>query len=683
MFTRNYIKLWLLALVVGALLLSCRKDFDTISTSRWQPELAAPFAHSVITIENIIGNDTNLTTTPDSLLVYIYVEDSAFNLTADSIVKPADEINFEKKYSLGEIEIKTDTIDEPFILDAILDYINQDIADSLRKYDGTEQVFPPFELLEPAIKYFNPSDNYEYLTFSDGSLVLGIRNMMPVAFEQVQVKLEDVANNQILKEFTIPVLESGQLFTDSLELQGLSIANEFAVELTYFKTDGSFPDEVMINLQQGFEFTMYLNNSKVIAGKGKIAEQTVVTDTTIVEYDAENEEKLFHINFRDGKLDYTVESGLAADAVINMKFLSALSGGEVPETEIELKSGESYSEVTSVSDLSIDFTTNPEQPYNQFPVEFTITLPPTGNMVTFDSSDFVITSLDFLKIKFAYVDGFLGKQEITATPDTIEIDHSFLDDLQGEVILTEPVFDINYTNEIGVPIRFLPIYIGFNSETGAEQNLNADSIFIAAPGAPGETVNGSIKYDNTNSSVVDFIAIKPDRIIYDGAGFTNGGDPVFNFVYDTARFYGNAVSTIPLMLRSSFLSFTDTVQISAEETNSLLKEGTLLANVKNGFPLDMLMKLQIRDSVTDEILETVSFDEIASAPVDANGKVKQPVESEITGKFDEDFIQNLKRANKALIFLESKTFDDGKVPVGLYSGYKMNISIGYSAVIQP
>ena len=97
----------------------------------------------------------------------------------------------------------------------------------------------------------------------------------------------------------------------------------------------------------------------------------------------------------------------------------------------------------------------------------------------------------------------------------------------------------------------------------------------------------------------------------------------------------------------------------------------------------MLMRLQIRDSVTDEILETVEFDNIVSAPVDANGRVTQPAESEIIGKFDEDFIQYMKRANKALIFLESKTFDDGKVPVGFYSDYKMSIAIGYRAVIKP
>jgi hypothetical protein len=676
-------KLWLLALVIGIFLLSCRKDLNTISTTLWQPEIALPFAHSVISIQNIIGSDTNMHTAPDSLLVYIYVEDSAFSVTADSILKPPEEINFEKKYALGAIEINSDTLKEFLVLEDMLDFIDPDIADSLRKYDGTMQVFPPFEMLQPIKKYFSPTENFEYLTFMDGKLLFEIRNTMPVAFEQVQLKLEDVVNGQILKEIDIPLLETGQVFHDSIPLQNISIGNEFAIEVTYFLTKGSYPDMVEIDLGEGFEFALNLNEAKVIAGKGKIEEQVITTDTSMVVYQPENQEKIFHIHFRDGILDYSLASELAMDAVVEMKFLSALIGGEVPETVVDLKTGDVFNDVSTVADLSIDFTTNPDQPYNQFPVAFTITIPPTEGMVVFDSSDYVQTTFNFLDVKLAFADGFLGKQDIVASPDTIVIDHSFLDNINGELILTEPAFDLQYTNELGVPIRFLPVFVGVNTKTGEEQNLHADSLFIAAPENPGESIQGNIRYDNSNSSVVDFIAIRPDQIIYEGAGFTNGGEEVFNFVYDTARFFGTAVSTIPLMLKSSFISFTDTVQISAEETTEYLKGGVLLANIVNGFPLDMLMKLQIRDSVTDEILETVEFNEVASAPVDENGRVLMPLRSEITGEFDEDFIQNLKRANSAFIILESKTFDNGTVPVGLYSYYKLEVAIGYRAVIKP
>ena len=185
---RNYIKLWLLALVVGAILLSCRKDFSSISTSQWQPELAAPFVQSDITMRNIVGSDTNLHTTPDSLLVYFYLRDSVFGMTADSVLQPPDKINFEHQYTLGAIKVDQELFDEPLTLEEMLNYIDQDIADSIRKYDGSTQFFPPFEMLDSARQTFQPSADYECLEFSDGSLVMEVTYTMPVTFENIKIR---------------------------------------------------------------------------------------------------------------------------------------------------------------------------------------------------------------------------------------------------------------------------------------------------------------------------------------------------------------------------------------------------------------------------------------------------------------------------------------------------------------
>ena len=466
-------------------------------------------------------------------------------------------------------------------------------------------------------------------------------------------------------------------------MKNLTVGNEFAVDVTYFFTSGSFPEQVLIDLQQGFNFNLVIHSGEVISGKGKIDEQILSSDTLMVQYEPEDDEKLFHVLFREGELDYDVSSGLPMDAFVDIRFPSALLGGEIPEGHFELKSGGSQTESTSVNGLSIDFTTDDAEPYNRFPVEFTIYLPPTDHMVTFDSSDFVATVFEFSKLKFAYADGYFGKREINVSRDTLETDLDFLDNLEGELILTEPEFQVKYSNEIGVPFKFLPEFIGVNLTTGEVQDLNADSVAVNAPDKQGETAYGDIIYNNTNSSIVDFIAIRPDLIVYDGGGITNWNEGEFNFVYDTALFTGNAEVKIPLILKSSFLAFTDTTKISGNETNYHLKEGLMLANVLNGFPLEMQLELKIPDSVTGEILETVVFTPIASAPVDQSGKVTQAVESQVQGEFDENFIQSLKRANHALVYTRSKTYNDGQVPVGFYSDYVMQVAIGFQVSVQP
>jgi len=675
--------MWLLALVVGAFSLSCRKDLDKISASKWQPILAAPFIQSDITMRNIIGSDTNIYTTPDSLLVYFYQNDSVFRLTADSVLQPPDEIVFEHNYSLGAIKVDQEFFDETFTLDEMLNFIDDDIADSIRKYDGTMHLFPPFGLLEPASQIFSPSENYEYLTFSEGILLVEVTNTMPVSFNDIQFKLEDLDFGQLSKSITIPSLAPSETYTDSISLADLTVGNEFGIEFTYFVTPGSFPDEVFIELQQGFVFKLIIKGGEVIAGKGKIDEQKLISDIRMIEYDAPDGEKLFHTVFRQGELDYQFESGLPMDAGIEVKFPSAELDGQIPETEFELKSGETLTENTSVDGLSIDYTTDPDQPYNLFPIDFSILLPPTNEMVIFDSSDNVKTTFVFTKIKLFYADGYFGKKEFTVSSDTTKTDLDFLNQLQGEIILTEPEVKIIYSNEIGLPIKFLPVFIGINTTTDQTQNFDADSITFNAPEQPGETVYGEIKYDNTNSSIVDFIAIRPNLIVYDGGGITNWDEPEFNFIYDTALFIGNAEVKIPMIFKSSFLAFTDTVKISSNETDSHLKEGLLVANVLNGFPLEMELELLVPDSVTGDILETVKFNTIASAPVDESGKVTQPVETEVTGAFDENFLASLKRANQVYVYTRSATYENGTLPVGLYSDYVMKTAIAFQVVVQP
>ena len=118
-----------------------------------------------------------------------------------------------------------------------------------------------------------------------------------------------------------------------------------------------------------------------------------------------------------------------------------------------------------------------------------------------------------------------------------------------------------------------------------------NSVEVNAPEQSGDEAYGEIVYDNTNSAIVDFIAIQPDIIVYDGGGITNWNEVDFNFIHDTAVFSGNAEVRVPLILKSSFLAFTDTVKISPDKMADQLKEGLLIANVKNGFPLDLYSRL--------------------------------------------------------------------------------------------
>jgi hypothetical protein len=679
----SHIFLWCLAILTVAILHSCRKDLDKISTSQWQPELAAPFINSEITLRNLIGSDSNLITTPDSLLVYYYAEDSVLKLTADSVIQPPEEIDYTNKYTIGEISVSDDLFTDTLTMNEMLNSIDEAAADSLRKYDGTSQIFPPFELQEPISEYFRPSQQYAFLTFSDGTIDITIQNILPVPLEDISINLVDVDFNQELKTMNISRLEPGESYLDSVMLGGLTIGNEFLMELTYYKTPGSFPDEVPINLEEGIYLSLLIDNAKVIAGEGKISEQIVVNTTEMIEYKPEEGEKIFNIILSEGDLFYQFTSQLSVDAEISITFPTAMIDGNTVTGDFQLPKGTVIGNQESAAGMSIDFTSDMEQPYNRFPVEFVITLLPSDEWVTIDSSDFVDAVINFREIGLGYADGYLGRKEVSITRDTVETGLEWLGDLEGEIILTEPVITIDYSNSLGLPMKVLPEIFGYNSRTGESQGLDSDTITIDYPATPGNVATGSFGYNNANSSLVDLIAIRPDNVIYDGAGYINWNEPDFNFVYDTSVFFGNAEVRIPLIMKSSFFSFSDTAKINVGEVDNSLKEGLIIANVLNGFPFEMNIELRIPDSISGEILETVDLGSVASAMVDAEGKVTEPVAAELTGAFDEDFLNSLTQASYALVYVESATFNEGTVPVSLHADYSLVTALGFQITIQP
>ena len=55
----------ILILILG--ISACRKDFEKISTSRWNPEITLPFIQTEIQLRDIIPDDSSINTRPDSL----------------------------------------------------------------------------------------------------------------------------------------------------------------------------------------------------------------------------------------------------------------------------------------------------------------------------------------------------------------------------------------------------------------------------------------------------------------------------------------------------------------------------------------------------------------------------------------------------------------------------------------
>jgi hypothetical protein len=661
---------------------SCRKDFSKISVADWQPEFAAPFIHTTIVLSNLFPDDSNLVVQDDSSLVYFYLKDSVFSLSADTALDFTDDIVVDQSFSLGELLMSDFGFNSVFTMSEILPFLDQAIQDTLLKYDGQQNYFPPFSLLEPAVVGSEPIEDFVQLEFSDGKMIVTVSNNLPVPLNNIDFQLLDQTNQNIITEIAIDQLAPSAQVSDTTLLTGMTLGNEFSFKILSLESPGSFPDMVLIDLNQGLGFDLLATGLKVVGGQAKIIDQIMYSDMKMIDFGLDPEQ-LKHISFMSGNFVYVLNSEVNIDINVNIQLPTALINNEIPQQEFIINANGSTQQTWDVSSMTTDLTTDPDQPYNRMPVQIMLTVLPTDNVVTFDSSDKINGYFSLEQIKLDFADGYMGKQTVNISQDTFDLNFDFLKRLKGELILEDPSITMGYVNSIGVPFRISTEFLAYNSESGQSHYLEMDSVDIQTPSQVGDSVEGKIIIDKTNSSIVDFLAIRPDRIIYYGGGISNPEGENLNFITQNSRLTADAEIKIPLILRADHLNFVDTLGFSASSEGFPVQEGAVKLNIMNGFPFDLTMSMVLTDSISGQIIDKLTFDEIASAEVDETGKVIGKKASEITIDFSKEFLDNMKLSNQAFLEVETSTFGQGGVPVVLYSDYEIDITIAFTGKIKP
>ncbi len=663
---------------------SCRKKFEKISTAYWQPKIALPFIQTTITLQDIMPADSNLAIHSDSTLYYAFHQDSIFGFIADSLLHISDTINKSFRFSLGEITVDTFGISAAYSINEALPYINQEARDSLLAHNESENIFPPFNYSTPYSLVFDPIDVYRSLTFSEGYLEIKTQNQLPVTIVNISFDIIDIENNTILKSIQIPQLQSGETFSDTLELRGKTLSNRFSFLIKNFSSSGSYPDSVFINLNKGLSFAYMSHKVKVVGGETKIPQQLMYSGIKTIDLNTENGEKLRQIIFKQGHFRFEIQSELNMDVYIGLSFPTGLLNGQVPSLDTILPANNFLQSTWDVSGMQLNLNSDIQQDYNRFPIQVSINIFPTDQIISFDSSNQIKAKLDVSELSPSFVKGFLGKQTLNFDSDTINMDFDFFNNFQGEIILSDPVMTITYTNSFGLPVKMLASFRGINTSSGANTSLGLDSIPLDYPKTPGQYSHGLIRIDKNNSNIVNFMAVRPDKIVYKGGILTNWNKDSLNFIYDTSHFVANVDLIVPLTLSINKLIFFDTAKIVLSNQKEFpLQSGILKAKVANGFPLNMKLQLILFDSVSGQQLDSISFGEITAAPTNENGRVTQLANDSLFVNFDKTFIENFKNANKAIFKVETSGGNHGSTPVTLYSYYTFKLAIGFVAKIKP
>lgn len=420
-------------------------------------------------------------------------------------------------------------------------------------------------------------------------------------------------------------------------------------------------------------------------------EGTTLVNTTVVndvhdtlEVDTDDDIKIKKMKVLTGDANYTVTSWCSFAVRIDMLAPSIEDGATPLTMSVDVPAASTVNGAIDLNDVLINFDSDASQPYNRVPFEYDITV--LSGSPVFDPSDSIKVVVEMEEPDFDYATGYFGYHTEESEKDTLDLDmEDFFSRLSGSIYLTSPSFKVDYINSFGVPIRLDTEVKGMNDEE--EISLDRDPIDIDYPNSiDNREVSSSFTIDKTNSSLPDLISMLPYEIEYYGSATTNpDGEPgADNIIFGDSRFIANMEVEIPLEFRIANLQLSDTtdnflVSDDPEEDDPLdmLEELILDLYVENGFPLGVSVMIQLYDSGTMTVLESLDTGELWSpAPVDANGRVTAPATGNAEIEFTSAFLDAAELADEIIFTFTLNTTDNGTKDVKIYSDYSIVFSVG-------
>jgi hypothetical protein len=285
-------------------------------------------------------------------------------------------------------------------------------------------------------------------------------------------------------------------------------------------------------------------------------------------------------------------------------------------------------------------------------------------------------------------DGTKGQQIAALDPDTLDLGiDDVLNHISGEILVSDPSITLNYSNSFVNPIEFNFYAVGKRRTNTVDLNL-APFILTHPSDSLQGAVSGSYLIDKNNSSLAEVISMLPEKIYFSGSAVMTV--PSKGLDATPRSLTGSVEVKVPLRFRANNLQYGDTTDNFLADA---FDEGSDLNwndfelfridfDVKNGFPFGASLEMSLRDSVTREVISTITAGQLlAPAPVNSDGKAIDFTESKASVTFTEEFFSSIERSDKIIFLFTMNTTDNGSKDVKIYSDYRLDFKA--SLILKP
>jgi len=283
---------------------------------------------------------------------------------------------------------------------------------------------------------------------------------------------------------------------------------------------------------------------------------------------------------------------------------------------------------------------------------------------------------------YDYVQGGFDRNEFEMESDTLTLD---LFDLgfEGSLRLADPKLDLVFENSFGVSIQARIKHLEMVNAEGESVVLSGaiveNGFLLDSPALneAGQSKTSTLSLNKDNSNLVDLLAIKPQKIIYQLSSTINPTNrDQSGFITSASKINTDIHALIPAHGSFELRTQQETAVDFGQPEALVAAEFNLITT--NEMPVGATLQFYFVDennTIIDSLFTTQELI-LEAAPVAADGFPTAPTPLTTKINIPSDRINILNRSEKMLMSLYLATTDDGQTPVKITSEQKLGVKLG-------
>jgi hypothetical protein len=659
----------LVFLIVTILLFACKHELENPS---WDVEMIIPLAHTSMTINNML-TDTNINISEnDNGFINLIYEESFIDINLDTLIK-IDAVTDEQTHTLDSASFANVVIADTA---TIGETINEIPLGTLLLPDGSTNIIPALiSIANGDTIDIDASEYFETMTLYKGMLTVKISNGYPTDISNVSLTLINSSNQSIVAEFSFPLIQSGNIVSDSISIAGQTIDENLFAILNNMDINAS-NGAVLIDYSNAIITTITMSDIGITEATAIFPEQQLTETLKENTFDLGGAQ-IEEIGIKNGTVTVNVLSTLPNGKMIYN--IPSLKKDGVPFT-----SGEMIIPQAANTDLTsftfdfegyiLDLTGQEGRPggdtINTIYTESYTFIDYTGTLASINNTDSFYSFVEF-DLTTEYAKGYMGQDTIEIEPEENNLDiFNNIDATNFEIRDVNLKLDI--FNYIGADFQIDLIELkAINDRTNDEISLSDIEIIDINRAT---LSNNNLPINHTTTEIIisaeDFLSILPNKVTRAANIYLNpnGQNSTQGFFYPEYPIEATMSIDIPLSLISENLTFIDTTTVDLSSNNEYFIDKVYI-KIDNGFPFEANLQLILLDENNLVIDTLLNNSIISAAQVDVDNIVVNSTSSTI----EMDYI-NFENVRKMVSISAFSTKPINQF-IDIYSYYDFDISL--------